>query len=671
MLADGPAGKTMTSRQAVLHMGCWPHAKAPGGKLEITEARLDEVLKNFNDGVGLAGGGKGSEMPAHIGHTEHVDDRSVAWAHKLEKVAIPGKPGQFKLVALANITDPKVGEQLARKEYRYVSPTLVFGYKDRTTGKTHDTVMRNFAFTNYPFLQGMGEVEVMNLSEVTLAELELNEELALDAATLDGSGAQKQGNPNPDGLPKGYEMASLPKQCSTCARLGNDCPFAMPTADVDLSLKVAAAESGNCPQYVESDQNSPGGGGAADAAGVSPTNNRTPGLQMSESKIAYGTPHKTMLQIIEQHSREITRGGHVVSIGADALHPLVAGNTQEHIKTRNDLIQGGAMKLKDMRNFQSEAGSGEWPKGESAHRALLTAHGRGVLSGKGTSVAMAYKNGGEMTHEMRIALGQFPPIVKPFEPAKMGAVLKHLSGGPMEEHALNRVPEAKQTGFGDAIDHLVKGGHVLHTLHSDKGMDSGTYSITPTGTAAMKDPTKLPGGTSTAKLTDRRTNKEPIMATKTHASLKARLAEFETQEQTQFVTALGEKYGLTADALKTIEATFTAGGRASVALGEALDSHSEALSLVQLADSDYSPALPESVTRLDLDDSVLISRKALREAFVALAQSERTEVGLADTTAVDGAPNRGEVELKTQLAEMTDPKKAAAALDAAHAAGKC
>ena len=159
-------GTRMLSRQTVLHMGKWPHPKAPGGVLDITEKRLDEIVKNFNARVGLAG----PEMPAHIGHTEHVDDRAVAWA-KIEKVADAARPGCHKLVAISEHTDPRAFQDIKNKSYRFVSPTLVFGYKDKTTGKTHDTVMRNFAYTNYPFLQGMGDAEVVNMSEVQLAEL--------------------------------------------------------------------------------------------------------------------------------------------------------------------------------------------------------------------------------------------------------------------------------------------------------------------------------------------------------------------------------------------------------------------------------------------------------------------------------------------------------------------
>ena len=408
-------GTRMLSRQTVLHMGKWPHPKAPGGVLDITEKRLDEIVKNFNARVGLAG----PEMPAHIGHTEHVDDRAVAWA-KIEKVADAARPGCHKLVAISEHTDPRAFQDIKNKSYRFVSPTLVFGYKDKTTGKTHDTVMRNFAYTNYPFLQGMGDAEVVNMSEVQLAELTdvgvgsdeitladgeaaLADYVALadlmpdgsdptavlkshmgpedyhvlhalarhalthtsvmptaaihahvnaampggadivkvrkalgrlngighvrytaypyyahitqqgrdalvahikadpenairlggdyvalagnsppsagnaasaGSGTLDATGGGAAGNPNLANLPAGYDLPSLPAQCSTCARLGNDCPFAAGDAGVDLGLKQAAAQAGNCPQYVESDGNQPGGGGSLDAANTSPANNR-------------------------------------------------------------------------------------------------------------------------------------------------------------------------------------------------------------------------------------------------------------------------------------------------------------------------------------------------------------------------------------------------------------
>lgn len=159
------------------------------------------------------------------------------------------------------------------------------------------------------------------------------------------------------------------------------------------------------------------------------------------------------------------------------------------------------------------------------------------------------------------------------------------------------------------------------------------------------------------------------MLNKSIEAITARLAEFEAQEQTRFITELGEKHGLAAAALKTIDKVFKHGSEVGTALGVALAEYNEALGEVQLAETDERPQLPAAITNIDFSDTILLSRTALREAFEIVAGGERTEIKLGDTTIVEGAPARGDKKFVTQLNEMTDPRAAAAALDAAHAAG--
>lgn len=657
-LTEGKDGKpsVMTSRQAVLHTGKWAHPKAPGGSLNITEARLDDILKNFNAGVGLAG----REMPAHIGHTEHVDDRSVAWAHKLEKVADPGRPGQFKLVALSRHTDPAAFAQIQRKDYRYVSPTLVFGYKDRNTGKTHDTVMRNYAYTNYPFLQGMGEVEVLNLSEVALAESRAPGQLYLADGTVDATGGGTAAPPNPEGLPPGYDISSLPQQCTTCSRLGNDCPFAAPKADVDLALKDAAAQSGNCPQYVESSQNQPGGGGAADAQSQSPVNARTPqqGVQMSWNPSENWQPAKykpdanAMKAVLKHVASGPVREGDlyqspdsgITGFGSAATHLANTG----HIKIAPDSYKGNDSSMYSIT-----------PKGLAAHKdpSKLPMDMADLNPVQTKARGVTTKLNDSATAQPDIAT----MIAKPG--TRMHAIREHiirgLNSGPATTDEIANMPDTTniQTHAAEIAKHvnyLRDEGHIKSRMIGGKEYHAmtgkGGYSIA-----------------TTAKLSDRarNTKKESTMANQSHEIIKSRLAEFEAQEQTRFVTALGEKHGLTAAALKVVEGAFKAGTTLSLELADALDAHELALNEGQ------TPAIPEAFTRLDLSDSVVMSRKSLREAFEAVASTERTEVQLGDTALVDGRPASGSKDLTAALNDMDDPAAAVAALEAAHKAGKC
>lgn len=265
----------------ILREGEWSHSKAPGGKLAIDAAMLGELEKNFRAGVGLAA----DKMPFHVGHTEHRDDRAAAWAGvRVEED--PDRPGKRRMVALARYTTPDDYEKVRTGQYGFVSPTIDFGYRDAEGGKNYSAVLRNVALTNYPYLKKMGPAKVVNLSEIAGAEGDQDavRRIALAAANPGGvwdSGGGTNGDPNPDGLPDGYDLTKLPNQCRTCARLGNDCPFSDDEKDQDLALKTAAAGAGNCPQYVESDGQTPGGGGAADAAIQSPAVSRSQGTGKS------------------------------------------------------------------------------------------------------------------------------------------------------------------------------------------------------------------------------------------------------------------------------------------------------------------------------------------------------------------------------------------------------
>ena len=249
----------------ILREGEWKHPKAPGGKLTIDGTLLTELAKNFSAGVGLADG----RVPFHVGHTEHQDDRAAAWAN-VSVVPDPDRPGKQKMVALAQYTTPEDYAKVQSGQYAFVSPSIDFGYADRESGQNYRAVLRNVALTNYPFIKRMGPARCVNLSEIAEGEG--------DAATVKLAfgydGSDPSGSPNPDGLPSGYDLTALPNQCRTCARLGNDCPFAADKAADDLTYKAAAAGSGNCPQYIEADGQTPGAGGAADAASQSPVASR-------------------------------------------------------------------------------------------------------------------------------------------------------------------------------------------------------------------------------------------------------------------------------------------------------------------------------------------------------------------------------------------------------------
>ena len=801
-LTDG--GQRMVSRQTILHMGKWAHPKAPGGILNIDEKRLDEIVKNFKARVGLAG----AEMPAHIGHTEHVDDRAVAWA-KIEKVADEKRPGCHKLVAISEHTDPKAFSDIRNKSYRFVSPTLVFGYKDRSTGKVHDTVLRNFAYTNYPFLQGMGDAEVVNMSEVQLAELSdlgvgddsielagdtvlpdgtvlFDGTVALTVGEIDATGGGSAGNPNMDNLPAGYDLQSLPIQCTTCARLGNDCPFVAKDAGADVALKQAAAQSGNCPQYVESDKNQPGGGGGKDAAASSPADNRG-FVPMSEPDatpklLGNMTTHMHILKALVKHgpldggtlTGHVTRrmaepyatyadpqddkygvSGHLNGLqkaglvkntalpgkvasyeatpeGKNALlahikaNPMNAVKLSDGVKLSDDVemsddgvVQNGGLPARVLGATLNQPGLGiqdihehicsgdghpapNIGQTKSALAGLIKSghiqRGQNTLDSKDSyratpkgkqaygnrfrdrtldSVNMSEsprKNATELRDAMKLNTAtklneSNPGQLSDIHMHILKAALKHgspkIERSALIEHVGQTMPESPgASAIQDGITNLQKAGH-LQGFAGVSGHQT-YYSPTPKGKTALlahikADPmnavklSALPG-------------KVNNMPTKSTEALMLRVAQMDAEEQTRFVTALGDKHGLPAVALTAVDAIFKAGQSTAVQLGDAIDAYN---TTVALSEPGESPEMPAALADADLSDMVLVSRAALREMVETVAASGRTEVQLADTTVVEGAPADGKGKtILSQVAAIEDPRAAAKELDRLVAEGK-
>ena len=785
-LTDG--GQRMVSRQTILHMGKWAHPKAPGGILNIDEKRLDEIVKNFKARVGLAG----AEMPAHIGHTEHVDDRAVAWA-KIEKVADEKRPGCHKLVAISEHTDPKAFSDIRNKSYRFVSPTLVFGYKDRSTGKVHDTVPRNFAYTNYPFLQGMGDAEVVNMSEVQLAELSdlgvgddsielagdtvlpdgtvlFDGTVALTVGEIDATGGGSAGNPNMDNLPAGYDLQSLPIQCTTCARLGNDCPFVAKDAGADVALKQAAAQSGNCPQYVESDKNQPGGGGGKDAAASSPADNRgfvpmSDDVEMSDDGVVQngGLPARVLGATLNQPGLGIQDIHEHICSGDGHPAPNI-GQTKSALA---GLIKSGHIK-RGQNTLDSKDSYRATPKGKQAYgnrfrdRTLdsvnMSESPRKNAAELRDAMKLNESNPGQLSdihmHILKAALKHGSPKIERsaliehvgqtmpespgasaiqdgitnlqkaghlqgfagvsghqtyYSPTPKGktALLAHIKADPMNAvklsdsvkfsdddvvqnggiHPLVLGATLNQPGLGidmihrhvcngigypvpnmsqtkSAVADLLKSGHIEHGKGEADEKDS--FRATSKGKQAygnrFRDRTL---GSVKMSAPPRKVNNMP---TKSTEALMLRVAQMDAEEQTRFVTALGDKHGLPAVALTAVDAIFKAGQSSAVQLGDAIDAYN---TTVALSEPGESPEMPAALADADLSDMVLVSRAALREMVETVAASGRTEVQLADTTVVEGAPADGKGKtILSQVAAIEDPRAAAKELDRLVAEGK-
>ena len=255
-------------------------------------------------------------------------------------------------------------------------------------------------------------------------------------------------------------------------------------------------------------------------------------------------------------------------------------------------------------------------------------------------------------------------------------ILKGLvKDGPMDGSSITRLVHNRMAGAGyphtySYSDPHEVSGHLTDLEmrgHISSGEGSGKkYTATPQGKAALlahikADPmnavklSALPG-------------KVNNMPTKSTEALMLRVAQMDAEEQTRFVTALGDKHGLPAVALTAVDAIFKAGQSTAVQLGDAIDAYN---TTVALSEPGESPEMPAALADADLSDMVLVSRAALREMVETVAASGRTEVQLADTTVVEGAPADGKGKtILSQVAAIEDPRAAAKELDRLVAEGK-
>ncbi|GJG88717.1 peptidase [Gemmatimonadetes bacterium T265] len=148
-LADGrPA-----AWQQILCAGTWQHPSY--GTLAITPGDLAELKANFDAGVRAF-------VYADYDHgiaSPKGDGNAIA-AGEVKAVDLRGNGRE--LWALYEPTQ-RAADKIAAGEYRFTSADFETGYVDRRTGKPVGKVLRGFALTNRPFVEGMAP---LTLSEI-------------------------------------------------------------------------------------------------------------------------------------------------------------------------------------------------------------------------------------------------------------------------------------------------------------------------------------------------------------------------------------------------------------------------------------------------------------------------------------------------------------------------
>ncbi len=151
--------EALTGEVELIKEGVWKHPDAPNGEIHVTEKRIDDWIRNFQQAI------CGSELPLDFDHK--LDSKETpGWISDLKK----RKNGVCSLWASLRFTDPETAEKIKNGSLRFISARIIPSYPDTSTGKRYD-VIRNAALTNYPHLKGLQPISV-NLSEIINPEEE-------------------------------------------------------------------------------------------------------------------------------------------------------------------------------------------------------------------------------------------------------------------------------------------------------------------------------------------------------------------------------------------------------------------------------------------------------------------------------------------------------------------
>lgn len=129
------------------------------GPFKMTLGTFNEIIANFRKHP--------EELPFDFEHATHADPSSGSIPHS-------GAPAQGWIKDL-KVEDGKLWAlvewgELARDyikagKYKYVSPTIAFGAKDRESGKPIGARLLSAALTNLPFLSGLGQVAAKDMHD--------------------------------------------------------------------------------------------------------------------------------------------------------------------------------------------------------------------------------------------------------------------------------------------------------------------------------------------------------------------------------------------------------------------------------------------------------------------------------------------------------------------------
>lgn len=129
------------------------------GAFALTAGVFADCVKNFEkDGLPIPIDYEhASEAPATEGTVPVNGAPAQGWIHKLDN---RGDAGLWGLVEWL----PQAKAQITAGQYRYISPAIRFGGKDRVTGVEQGAKLTSAALTNQPFLKGMQPITAKDVA---------------------------------------------------------------------------------------------------------------------------------------------------------------------------------------------------------------------------------------------------------------------------------------------------------------------------------------------------------------------------------------------------------------------------------------------------------------------------------------------------------------------------
>lgn len=144
----------------------------PAGPFELNAKVFEEIVANFAaDGLPVPIDAEhASEMEASSGSIPQVGAPAFGWIHKMENRGA-SLWGLVEWHSLAR-------EYIEEGRYRFLSPAVRFGSRDRVTGKQTGAKLTSAALTNQPFLKGMAPLTASERDQAASDGALLNEVVA-------------------------------------------------------------------------------------------------------------------------------------------------------------------------------------------------------------------------------------------------------------------------------------------------------------------------------------------------------------------------------------------------------------------------------------------------------------------------------------------------------------